>query len=408
MSENENFTAEQEAEAVVEQEIEVKTENNEVNAEVNEVKTEKKKKFNILSIVVLVALGIALIMGIVGMCINWLSMETTLLVGNTHVTTKGTGTLKDLLNTNKAYNGQYFNGLEAIEAFGIIAIIMAAFTAASIVVSKFVNIKALKYVTVGMSLLLIVSALLVLILTFNCTNTDICKEIKNSLDGEFAPAEGVWLLAVFGVVGGALGLIAALDCEGKALKEFVRKFIVKLKRRPMNIGLVVLLVSTIVLLCSLGNLSQLGLKTQYQKNYQGLCIFIDILFGILVLVLYLNAFPKRSKNPKWVMYALTIVFMAILIGLDLYLYIMWGKNRAADLLRDPDNYSYWNGDASSAGINEFYFDAVNGVLAHAILVFVSFMLMVFSPIIGKLLNKINTRVVLEDTQLKDKIDVEED
>ncbi len=190
-----------------------------------------------------------------------------------------------------------------------------------------------------------------------------------------------------------------------AVKERGRKFIVKLKRRPMNIGLFVLLISTILILCSLGNLSQLGLGSQYQKEYQGLCIFIDILFGILVLVLYLNAFPKRSKHPKWVMYALTIVFMVILIGLDLYLYIMWGKNRTADLVRAPEDYNYWNVDP---GINNFFFKATNAVLAHAILVAISLVLMVLSPVIGKLLNKINTKVALEDTQLKDEIDVEED
>lgn len=190
-----------------------------------------------------------------------------------------------------------------------------------------------------------------------------------------------------------------------AVKEYGRKFIVKLKRRPMNIGLFVLLVSSILILCSLGNLSQLGLCSQYQTQYQGLCVFIDILFGILVLVLYLNAFPKRSKHPKWVMYALTIVFMLILIGLDLYLYIIWGKNRAADLIRAPGDDNYWNIDP---GINKFFFKAVNSVLAHAILVMISMLLMVLSPVIGKLLNKINTKVVLEDTQLKDEIDVEED
>lgn len=192
---------------------------------------------------------------------------------------------------------------------------------------------------------------------------------------------------------------------GAGIKEGCRKFVVKLKRRPMNIGLFVLLISTIVILCSLGNISQLGLSVQYQKQLQGLCIFIDILFGVLVLILYMNAFPKRSKKPKLVMYILTIAFMLILIGLDLYLYIMWGINRAADLIRVPNNYNYWNVDP---GINNFYFKALNGILAHAILVFISLVLMVLSPVIGKLLNKINTKVVLEESQLKQEIDVEED
>lgn len=188
---------------------------------------------------------------------------------------------------------------------------------------------------------------------------------------------------------------------GASIKEWFRKFIVKLKRRPMNIGLFVLAISTVVILCCLGSISQLGLEPYYQKQMQGLCIFIDILFGILVLLLYMNSFPKRSKHPKWVMYALTIVFMVIIIGLDIYLYVMWGINRAEDMRGNP-NAVYL------ARLNQFYFDAINGVLAHAILVIISLLLMVLSPVIGKLLNKINTKVEVEETEFKGEIDVEED
>ncbi|MCM1545418.1 MAG: hypothetical protein NC033_00110 [Clostridiales bacterium] len=188
---------------------------------------------------------------------------------------------------------------------------------------------------------------------------------------------------------------------GASVKEWFRKFIVKLKRRPTNIGLFVLAISTIVILCCLGNISQLGLEPRYQEEMQGLCIFVDVLFGILVLLLYMNSFPKRSKHPKWVMYALTIVFMVILIGLDIYLYVIWGINRAADLKGNPSTVYLTK-------LNGFYFSAINGVLAHAILVIISLLLMVLSPVIGKLLNKINTKVDLEETQLKDQIDVEED
>lgn len=186
-----------------------------------------------------------------------------------------------------------------------------------------------------------------------------------------------------------------------ALKERGRKFIVKLKRRPMNIGLFVLAISTIVILCSLGSISQLGLENGYQNEMQGLCIFVVVLFGILVLLLYMNAFPKRSKKPKWVMYALTIVFMVVIIGIDLYLFIIWGINRTKDLSGKVPN-AYLN------RINSFYFDAVNSVLAHAILVGISLVLMVLSPVIGKLLNKINTKVNLEESQLKNEIEVEEE
>lgn len=189
---------------------------------------------------------------------------------------------------------------------------------------------------------------------------------------------------------------------GLGLKERGRKFIVKLKRRPMNIGFFVLIISTIVSLCSLGSWSQLGLQPSYKMEMQGMCVFINILFGILVLMLFMNAFPKRSKKPNYIMYGLLILFMLILIGLDLYLYIMWGINRADDLILYPNNTTYW------ATIDGYYYDALNGVMAHCVLVALSLVLTVLYPIIGKLLNKINTHVDLESNQLNEEIDTSEE
>ena len=42
---------------------------------------------------------------------------------------------------------------------------------------------------------------------------------------------------------------------GAAIKEWFRKFTVKLKHRPMNIAFFVLIVATVLYLCSLGDYS---------------------------------------------------------------------------------------------------------------------------------------------------------
>lgn len=79
------------------------------------------------------------------------------------------------------------------------------------------------------------------------------------------------------------------------IKEWFRKFTVKLKRRPMNIAFFMLIVSSLVYLFLLGNFSQAGLE--YPKSGVPISIFINTLFSILVLLLFMYAFPKRSKKP---------------------------------------------------------------------------------------------------------------
>ena len=192
------------------------------------------------------------------------------------------------------------------------------------------------------------------------------------------------------------------------IKEWCRKSVVKLKRRPMNIAFFVLLISTIVNLCSLGNYSQLGLNPFYNRESQGLCIFVCQLFCILVLLLFMNSFPKRSKKPKIVMLVLTFAFMAVIIALDIYLYISWGNLHAKDLLidRTPDqDLAYWvTGTGTQKGVNTYYPGAMGGILAHTILVGIALVLTATYPLYGKLINKINTRKVIESTELKEEID----
>ena len=189
--------------------------------------------------------------------------------------------------------------------------------------------------------------------------------------------------------------------KGKAvaagIKEWFRKSIVKLKRRPMNIAFAVLIISTLVNLCCLGNYSELGTNVRYNADMQGLCVFINQLFSILVLLLFLNSFPKREKKPRLVMLILCFVFMAVLIGIDVYLYIKWGANYAADLERGAAETYY-------ATVRDCYNSSSSGVLAHMILVGISAVLTATYPLYGKLINKINTKKNLEDNQLSEEID----
>lgn len=181
---------------------------------------------------------------------------------------------------------------------------------------------------------------------------------------------------------------------GAGIKEWFRKFTVKLKRRPMNIAFFMLIVSSLVYLFLLGSFSQAGME--YPKSGVPISIFINTLFCILSLLLFLYSFPKREKKPKIVMLVLLFAFMAVMFALDILLYVRWtGAWDEALLTLNP---------SQKAEREKYIYSAINGVLAHAILVAVAALLTATYPLYGKLIGKINTRKVVESTEIKEEID----
>lgn len=182
------------------------------------------------------------------------------------------------------------------------------------------------------------------------------------------------------------------------VKEWFRKFIVKLKRRPMNIAFCFLIISSLVYMLLLSNFAQTGLE--YAPTGVPISIFVNMLFSILVLMLFLNSFPKREKKPKLVMLILLFVFMAVMIGLDILLFVQWNNawNEALQILSPSDR-----------ALREVYiYGAIYGALAHAILVAVAAILTATYPLYGKLIMKINTKKVVESTEMKEAIDTSEE
>lgn len=165
-----------------------------------------KSKFDVLSLVIIGVMALALIMAIVGVCISWLSVSAKNVMGKT---TTEFATLAKMVEANDKVDKALYSSLDAIYAFAILTVILSALDLTLYILSKFLKVKALKFVVAALSALLVVFALLSIILTFTCYNTDLCKVTIN-LGGSFAPAAGAWLLAVFGVLGGAAGIAGAL------------------------------------------------------------------------------------------------------------------------------------------------------------------------------------------------------
>ncbi|MDE7256826.1 MAG: hypothetical protein K2N50_02575 [Clostridia bacterium] len=163
------------------------------------------KKFNVVSIVILAVLAVALIMGIVGICIDWMTMSMDVFGAKVSESTK----LADMVKENKDLGGDLYKAIDAVQAFGIITIILAALTAVAYLVNKLVDIKILKLVIIVLGAALAVCALLTLILTFVSTTSEACKAAKDA-GAKFMPAAGAWLLSIFGIVGGAAGVYGGL------------------------------------------------------------------------------------------------------------------------------------------------------------------------------------------------------
>ena len=95
-----------------------------------------------------------------------------------------------------------------------------------------------------------------------------------------------------------------------AIKEWCRKRVVALKVKPQTIPLLVLLISSIVFMLSMFSYSKAIYASFSESTTEatGICIFISTLLALLVLVSFLNAFPKRKK-PN--IFLIVLVFVMI-------------------------------------------------------------------------------------------------
>lgn len=178
------------------------------------------------------------------------------------------------------------------------------------------------------------------------------------------------------------------------LKERWRKFLVSLKRKPQRIAFYVLLLSTVIYMCSLFSYSQATMY--YPVPWMGLLIFINTMFSILTLLLFMNTFPKRKKNMNIVMLVLTFIFMAVMIFCDIYWYLQIEPLYTTQLNTTTDP-AIWETLMKMSS-------AFSTILIHMVLVAISAILLATLPLYKKLIFKINTSKVLEENKLSEEID----
>lgn len=183
---------------------------------------------------------------------------------------------------------------------------------------------------------------------------------------------------------------------GAKAKEWLRKKIVALKRRPQMIPLFVLLVSSVFFMFALYPLSEATyqIRDYPECQYAGLCLFITTLLSLLVLVSFLNAFPKRKK-PNIVFICLVYAMVAAMIGFNLWNYFQVKFTIATQVTAEETIAIASKGQPF--------------LIVHIIMLGIFTVIFALLPVIKILVNKINTSVTLESaTENMKEIDIQED
>lgn len=178
----------------------------------------------------------------------------------------------------------------------------------------------------------------------------------------------------------------------KLIKEFLRKIIVALKRKPSMIPLLMLLVSFLYYSLNLTHVSDT--TALVQGKGMGLSQFCIMLVNMLAMLCMLNAFPHRKK-PNIPMLVLVFVMFGVLLYCDYHYMncIALAISRAESPI-DPIK-------------NIFVAQAYNMLASYQVMIIVTAVLTATLPLYSKLIRKIKTSVEVEDNGSMAAIEIEE-
>lgn len=181
---------------------------------------------------------------------------------------------------------------------------------------------------------------------------------------------------------------------GAKVKEWFRKKIVGLKRRPNNIPFVLFLITSMIFLLNLSAFSQTGMIGFGNGDMLGFPIFVNCLLSILIVVLHLSAFPKRGKKISIFHYVLVYVFAAAMLGMDILYYIKLNSIVALN-------------NQTLATAADFVRSSATVCITHIVFLAISVIALALLPLYSKLIMKINTSKNLEESQLNEVIETED-
>ena len=175
------------------------------------------------------------------------------------------------------------------------------------------------------------------------------------------------------------------------IREFFRKRLVALKRKPHLIALAVLAIAFIYYSFNLSSIA--NTTALINGPHMGLSSFAVMLLSVLSLVCFMNAFPHRKKAVI-PMVVLTFVMLGILIFCDYY----YDSRITAALTREVS-------PIVPTGKNAFVAVTQNVIAVHRILLIIGAALFALLPVYSKLLRKINTSIEVEENKDMGTIDI---
>lgn len=175
------------------------------------------------------------------------------------------------------------------------------------------------------------------------------------------------------------------------LKESFRKFIVALKRRPQLIPLFMLIITFLQYSLHLTVISNTTAKVQGAN--MGLCGFVTMLFSMLSILCFNNAFPRRKPVKKPMLILMFAMFAMIIFADYSYLQAVY-----AAVFR-PENPVSVTTNTIYIAYAEYY------LRQHIVLLCVSTVLIALLPVYAKLIRKIRTSVEVEENQEMEEIDI---
>ena len=179
------------------------------------------------------------------------------------------------------------------------------------------------------------------------------------------------------------------------MKEFFRKKMVALKRKPQTIAFVVLIVSFLIYSLNLRNISDT--TAQINTTGMGLTGFATMLFSMLSILTFLNSFPHR-KNVNVPMLVLFFLMQGIIIFCDQY-YLSKINWRIANEIAAGNDVVAW------LAKNAYVYKAYKMLNTHTIFVGVTVGLVALLPVYSKLLKKINTSIEVEGNEDMGEIEI---
>jgi len=176
------------------------------------------------------------------------------------------------------------------------------------------------------------------------------------------------------------------------MKEFFRKFLVGLKRKPQNIALAALVISFVYYSLNLTLIS--NTTSRIQGPGMGIYGFVTMLFSMLSFMCFINAFPHRKKVNKPMLILLVVMTAAVIFSDFMYRNIIIAATTGEGAVVVTEATIYIAKAYTMLGV-------------HIVLLIVFLVLLALLPVYSRFIRKIKTSVEVESYGKMNTIEISE-